>query len=128
MDPTPELDRDESNIISSSFGISSENQPNEDISKMALNHLLKHWEQSNTQLHPSYTDISPSEQISIMICCIILKYNNFTDIYFQIYTQMIARCRALYVCFTYSIYQNVNLMFNRIINNDPYYIMKYHLQ
>ena len=59
VDPNPELDSEESNIISSSFGISSENQSNEVISKIVLNHILNHWEQSNTQLHPSFTDISP---------------------------------------------------------------------
>ena len=49
VDPTPELDSEESNIISRFFGISSENQTNEVISKMVLTHLLKRWEESKTQ-------------------------------------------------------------------------------
>ena len=49
VDPTPELDSEESNILSSYFVISSENQPNEVIYKMVLTHLLESWEESNTQ-------------------------------------------------------------------------------
>ena len=47
--PTTELDSEESNILSGYFGISSENQTNEVISKMVLPHLLKRWEESKTQ-------------------------------------------------------------------------------
>ena len=43
VDPPQKLDSEESNIISSSFGISSENQSNEVIYKMALNHIMKRW-------------------------------------------------------------------------------------
>ena len=43
VEPTPELDSEKSNILSGYFVISSENQPNEVISKMVLTHLLKRW-------------------------------------------------------------------------------------
>ena len=41
--PTPELDSEESNILSSYFGISNENQSNKVISKMVLTNILKRW-------------------------------------------------------------------------------------
>ena len=44
VDPPQKLDIEESNILSSYFGISSENQSNEVISKMASTHILKSWE------------------------------------------------------------------------------------
>ena len=73
VDPLKKLDGEESNIISSSFGISSEKQSNEVISKMLLTHHLKRWEESKTQAHPSSSVTTPSEHISLQICCIILK-------------------------------------------------------
>ena len=42
--PPPKLDSEESNIISGCFGISSENQSNEIISKMVLTHILNRWD------------------------------------------------------------------------------------
>ena len=44
VDPPPKLDTEESNILSSSFDLSSWNKSNEVISKMVLTHLLKRWE------------------------------------------------------------------------------------
>ena len=41
LEPPPKLDSEESKILSSSFGISRENQPNEVISKMVFTHILK---------------------------------------------------------------------------------------
>ena len=67
VDPTPELDSEESDIISSYFVISSENQPNEVISKMVLTHLLERWEESKTQYKHSTSAMSPSEHISLKI-------------------------------------------------------------
>ena len=43
VDPTPELDSEESDIISSYFVISRVNQSNKVISKMLLTHILKIW-------------------------------------------------------------------------------------
>ena len=44
VDPTPKIDSEESTILSSSFGISIENQLNEVISKIVLTHISKRWE------------------------------------------------------------------------------------
>ena len=41
LDPSAKLDSEESNIISSSIGILSENKSNEVISKMVLTYILK---------------------------------------------------------------------------------------
>ena len=73
LDPPPKLDSEESNIISGSFGISSENLSNEVLSKMVLTHLLKRWDESKTQLHPSSITMTPVEHTSLKVCCIILK-------------------------------------------------------
>ena len=40
-------------IISDSFGISSENLSNEYIYKMVLTHILESWNESKSQFHPS---------------------------------------------------------------------------
>ena len=87
--PTLELDSEESDIPSISFGISNENKSNEFISKMALTHLLKHWRESKTWSHSSYTSISPSEHMYLKLFYIILKYNKATDFYSQIYIHSI---------------------------------------
>ena len=71
--PSPKLDSEESNIISSSFGIPRGNKSNEVMSKVVLNYLLKSWEESKTQSHPRFSDMTPSENISLKIFCIILK-------------------------------------------------------
>ena len=73
VDPPPKLDNEESNILSSYFGISSENQSNEFIFKMLLTNHLKNWEEGKTQSHTSSSAMSPSEHISLKLCCIILK-------------------------------------------------------
>ena len=73
VDPPLKLDSEESNIFSSSFGISSERQSNEVISRMLLTHILKRWEDIKTQTRPCSSTITPSEHITLNICCIILK-------------------------------------------------------
>ena len=73
VDPPPKLVSEESNILSSYFGISRRNQSNEAIPKMVLNHLLKRWEESKTQSHPRLSAMTPSEKNYLKVCCIILK-------------------------------------------------------
>ena len=99
VDPPPKSNSYESAFLSICYNQSMENKPNEVISKMVLTHILKCWEESKTQFHPSYTSIFPLEKISLKLCFIILKYNNFTDISSQIYTQLISQFRALYYFF-----------------------------
>ena len=69
----PKLNSEESYFLSSWYGTSIENKSNEVISKMVLNHILKRWDESNTQLHPSYISMTPPEHIYLKVCCIILK-------------------------------------------------------
>ena len=83
-DPPLKMDSGEQNILSSSFGISSENQSNEVISNMVLTHTLKRWEEIKTQLHPISYAVYPSGHILLKFCLIILKYNHFSDISSQI--------------------------------------------
>ena len=64
LDPPQKLDSEESNILSGYFGISSENMPNEVISKMVLTHILMRWDGSKTQLHPSFSAMTPPEKSS----------------------------------------------------------------
>ena len=64
LDPPQKLDSEESNMISSSFGIPIVNQSNEVISKMVLTHLLNFWEESKTQSHPRFSAMNPSGNIS----------------------------------------------------------------
>ena len=64
IDPHPKMDSEESNIISSSFGISRENKSNEVISKMLLTHILKRWEEIKTQPHTRFSDMTTSEKTS----------------------------------------------------------------
>ena len=59
VDPTLELNGEESNILSSYFDISSENESNEFISNIVLTLILKSWEESKTYLHPSSTVMFP---------------------------------------------------------------------
>ena len=59
VDPTLELNGEESNILSSYFDISSENESNEFISNIVLTLILKSWEESKTCLHPSSTVMFP---------------------------------------------------------------------
>ena len=73
VDPPQKLDSEESNILSSSFGISRGNKSNEVISNMVLTHILKRWGESKTQSHPRFSIMTPSENISLKVCCIILK-------------------------------------------------------
>ena len=73
VDPPPKLNSNESDFISSCYGISMENQSNEVMSKMVLTHILKRWDESKTQLHPSSIAITPTEHIYLKVCCIILK-------------------------------------------------------
>ena len=63
----------ESDFLSSCYGPSIENQSNEVIYNIVLNHILKRWDKSKTQLHPSSISVTPEEHISIQVCCIILK-------------------------------------------------------
>ena len=74
VDPPQKLDYEESNILSIYFGISSEKQSNEVISKMVLTNLLKSWEESKNYSNPRSSAMNPSEHISLKLCCIILKY------------------------------------------------------
>ena len=59
LDTPQKLDGEESNIIFSSCDISSENQQNEVISNMLLTHILKGWDESKTQLNPSFSSMTP---------------------------------------------------------------------
>ena len=59
VDPPPKLYSEESDILSSYFGISRGNQSNEVISNMVLTHLLKRWDETKTQLHPSFSAMNP---------------------------------------------------------------------
>ena len=71
VDPPQKLDSKESNILSSSFGISRGNQSNEVISKMVLTHLLKSWEEIKTQSHPSFYAMTPSEKILLRFVALL---------------------------------------------------------
>ena len=67
VDPPQKLDSEESDILSSFFGISRGNQSNEVISKMALTHHLKRWEESKSQSHPRFSAMTPLENISLRV-------------------------------------------------------------
>ena len=73
VDPPSKLNSDESDFLSSCYGPSMENKSNEVISKMLLTHLLKRWDENKTQSHPSSIAMTPSEHISLKVCCIIMK-------------------------------------------------------
>ena len=73
VDLPPELDSDESDFLSICYGQSMENQSNEVISKMVLTHVLKRWDESETQLYLSSVAMTPAEHIYLKVCCIILK-------------------------------------------------------
>ena len=73
VDPSPKLDSDESYFRSSCYDSSMEIQSNEFISKMVLTNLLKYWDESKTELHPSSISVTPEEHISLKVYCIILK-------------------------------------------------------
>ena len=68
LDPPQNLYGEESNILSGSFGISSEVR-----SKMLLTHISKFWDEINTQLHPSFSSMTPPETNCLQLCYIILK-------------------------------------------------------
>ena len=68
LNPPPKMDSKESNIISGSLGISSENISNEVISNIVLTHILKRWYESKPQLHPSFRAMTPPEHISLRLC------------------------------------------------------------
>ena len=119
VDPTPKLNSEESDFLSSCYGPSMKNQSNEVISKMVLTHLLKHWDENKTQLHPSSIAMTPTEQISLKVCCIILKkchiQTNFP----------VSCCMSL---FLFSIFQTDDSKTSIIINKDQLYIMESHVK
>ena len=67
VEPHQKLDSKESNIISGSIGISSENGSNEVIYKVELNYILNNWDENNNQSHPSSIATTPPEHISLKI-------------------------------------------------------------
>ena len=73
VDPPSKLDDYESNILSGSLGIPSENKSNEFISNMLLTNILNHWDESKTQSCPSSIAMTLLEHISLKLCSIILK-------------------------------------------------------
>ena len=46
-------------MMSISLVISRGNKPNEVISQMVLNNILKRWEESKTHLHPRFSAMTP---------------------------------------------------------------------
>ena len=72
-DPHLKLDSVELEALSNCYSQSMKNQLNEVISKMVLTHLLKHWDENKTQLHPSSTAMTLAEHISFKVCSIVLK-------------------------------------------------------
>ena len=81
VDPPSKLDGDESNILSGSLGIPSENKSNEIISNMLLTNILNRWDESKTQSCPSYIYMTTPEYIYINLCSIILKLCHFLLLY-----------------------------------------------
>ena len=73
VDPSQKLDSKEKHILPGSLGILSENISNEVISKMVSTHLLKRWNEMNTQLNSSFISNNPLEHIYFIPCSIILK-------------------------------------------------------
>ena len=55
----PKQDRDESDFISGCYSPLMKSQSNEVIYKMVLTHILKHWDESKTQLHPISIAMNP---------------------------------------------------------------------
>ena len=73
VDPHPKIDSDESEFLSNCYVQSMKNKLNGDISKILLTHFFKRWDQNKTQSHPSSTDITSEERISIKVCSIVLQ-------------------------------------------------------
>ena len=73
VDPPQKLESNESDILSSCFGTSRENLSNEVISKMVSTNLIKRWAEIKTPSHPRFFAMTPSENIYIKVCCIIMK-------------------------------------------------------
>ena len=119
VDPHPKLDSDESAFISNCYVQSTKNQLNGDISKIVLTHLIKRWDQSKTQLHPSSTDITSAERISLKVCIIVMKYCHIQTNY------PVNCCMSL---FTSSIFQSDKSNNNTIINKDRLYVMGIHVK
>ena len=65
VDPDPKLYIEESNIISSYFGMSIGNHSNKVISKIILTHLLKRWEKSKNQSYPRFFVMTQSENFHL---------------------------------------------------------------
>ena len=65
VNPSPKLDSDESDFLSSCYGPSIENQSNEVISKMVLTRIFKHWDENKTQSHPISISMTPTEHIPL---------------------------------------------------------------
>ena len=64
VDPPQKLNSEESDIISSCFGTSIENQSNEVMSNTVLTNILNRWDESKTQLHTSSIATTLAEHIS----------------------------------------------------------------
>ena len=73
VESTQKMDSEESNILSSSFGIPRGNKSNEVIYNMVLSNILNRLEESKTQSRPRFSDMTPPENISLKVFCIILK-------------------------------------------------------
>ena len=73
VDPPLKLDSEESNFVSSCYGPSTENQSNEVISKMVSTNLLKLWDESKTNLHPSSIAMTTAEHSSLKFFVLLLN-------------------------------------------------------
>ena len=72
--PPQKMDSKESNILSSSIGLSSENKSNKFILNMVLTHIKNRCDEIKNQSHLISIAITPTEHIYLMLCHIILKY------------------------------------------------------
>ena len=76
VDPQPKLHIDDLVILSKCYGQATKKETNEDIAKRVFTHFSKRWDQNKTQSHPSSTDLTAAEHVSLKFCNIIQKQSH----------------------------------------------------
>ena len=74
MNPSPKLTDKEKRIVATSFGYSSQDQCIETNTKRILNHVLKHWNEKKSIVHPSKFALSPAKTVALKIYSIELRF------------------------------------------------------
>ena len=73
--PSPKVTYQEKKCVRNYFDVSSQDQFIETTSKRILTHVLRRWDEINSNAHPSTSAMTPAETVALDICSIELKHS-----------------------------------------------------